>query len=83
LIGVRPEGYELDEKGLLVLQPQFVEMIGRDMSLVASHPNALTSSIRIVLTMDEFKFNPNQVIRMTLKPHKTFVFEKDTGRRLA
>lgn len=83
LVGVRPEGYELDEKGLLVLQPQFVEMIGRDMSLVAFHPDALTPSIRIVLTTDEFKFNPNQAIRMRLKPHKTFVFEKDTGRRLA
>jgi multiple sugar transport system ATP-binding protein len=83
LVGVRPEGYEIDEKGLLVLQPQFVEMIGRDMSLVASHPDALTPSIRVVLAMDEFKFNPNQMIRMKLKPHKTFVFEKDTGRRLA
>jgi multiple sugar transport system ATP-binding protein len=83
LIGVRPEGYEIDEMGPLSLQPQFVEMIGRDMSLVASHPDALTPSIRVVLTMDEFKFNPNQVIRMKLKPHKTFVFEKDTGRRLA
>jgi multiple sugar transport system ATP-binding protein len=83
LIGVRPEGYEIDDKGTLSLQPQFVEMIGRDMSLVASHPDALTPSIRVVLTMDEFKFNPNQVIRMKLKAHKTFVFEKDTGRRLA
>jgi multiple sugar transport system ATP-binding protein len=83
LVGVRPEGYEIDEKGSLSLQPQFVEMIGRDMSLVASHPAALTPSIRIVLTTDEFKFNPNQTIRMKLKAHKTFIFEKDTGRRLA
>jgi multiple sugar transport system ATP-binding protein len=83
LVGVRPEGYEIDDKGALSLQPQFVEMIGRDMSLVASHPDALTPSIRVVLAMDEFKFNPNQMIRMRLKPLKTFVFEKDTGRRLA
>ena len=83
LVGVRPEGYEIEDKGALSLQPQFVEMIGRDMSLVASHPDALTPSIRVVLAMDEFKFNPNQAIRMKLKPHKTFVFEKDTGRRLA
>lgn len=83
LVGVRPEGYEIEDKGALSLQPQFVEMIGRDMSLVASHPDALTPSIRVVLAMDEFKFNPNQVIRMKLKPHKTFIFEKDTGRRLA
>jgi multiple sugar transport system ATP-binding protein len=83
LIGVRPEGYDIDEKGPLSLQPQFVEMIGRDMSLVASHPEALTPSIRVVLTTDAFKFNPKELIKMKLKAHKTFVFEKDTGRRLA
>jgi len=83
LLGVRPEGYEINDQGALSLQPQFIEMIGRDMSLVASHPDALTPSIRVVLTMDEFKFNPNQIIRMKLKAHKTFIFEKETGRRLA
>lgn len=83
LIGVRPEGYELDANGPVSLQPQFVEMIGRDMSLVASHPQAQTPTIRIVLTSDEFNFKADQPIRMKLKTHKTFVFDKETGRRLA
>jgi multiple sugar transport system ATP-binding protein len=83
LIGVRPEGYDIDPKGSITLQPQFVEMIGRDMSLVASHPNAESSSLRIVLNSDEFTFSPSQKIKVKLKPHKTFIFEKGTGRRLA
>ncbi len=83
LIGVRPEGYEMDEKGTLTLQPQFIEMIGRDVSLVASHPQAQSPSIRIILNSDEFSVKPNQLIKVRLKPHKTFIFEKTTGRRLA
>lgn len=83
LIGVRPEGYEMDEKGPLTLQPQFIEMIGRDVSLVASHAQAQTPSIRIILNSDEFSVKPNQSIKVKLKPHKTFIFEKATGRRLA
>jgi multiple sugar transport system ATP-binding protein len=83
LIGVRPEGYEMDEKGTLTLQPQFIEMIGRDVSLVASHPQAQTPSIRIILNSDDFSVKPNQLIKVRLKPHKTFIFEKTTGRRLA
>jgi multiple sugar transport system ATP-binding protein len=83
LIGVRPEGYEMDEKGTLTLQPQFIEMIGRDVSLVASHPQAQTPSIRIILNSDDFAVKPNQSIKVKLKPHKTFIFEKSTGRRLA
>jgi multiple sugar transport system ATP-binding protein len=83
LIGVRPEGYEMDEKGTLTLQPQFIEMIGRDVSLVASHPQAQTPSIRIILNSDDFSVKPKQSIKVKLKPHKTFIFEKATGRRLA
>lgn len=83
LIGVRPEGYEMDEKGTLTLQPQFIEMIGRDVSLVASHPQAQTPSIRIILNSEDFAVKPNQSIKVKLKPHKTFIFEKNTGRRLA
>jgi multiple sugar transport system ATP-binding protein len=83
LIGVRPEGYEMDEKGPLTLQPQFIEMIGRDVSLVASHPQAQTPSIRIILNSDDFSVKPKQSIKVKLKPHKTFIFEKATGRRLA
>jgi len=83
IVGVRPEGYEIVADGPLALAPMFVETIGRDLSLVAQHPQAVTSSIRIILTSDGFSLNGNQAIKCALKPNKTFVFDKETGRRLA
>jgi len=83
IIGVRPEGYELNEKGTLSLKPQFVETIGRDLSLVASHPDSISPSMRIILSNDGLTLSGHEALRFSLKPHKTFIFDKDTGRRLA
>lgn len=83
VIGVRPEGYEIVENGPLSLKPQFVETIGRDLSLVASHPDSISPSMRIILSSDGIVFSGKDAIHFALKPHKTFVFDKETGRRLA
>ena len=83
VIGVRPEGYELVEKGPLSLKPQFIETIGRDLSLVATHPDAISPSMRIILSNDGLTLSGNSEIHFALKPRKTFVFDKETGRRLA
>ncbi len=83
VIGVRPEGYEMDSKGPLTLKPQFVEMIGRDVSLVASHPQAETQTVRLILNSDDFNVKLSETMHVKLKPNKTFIFEKATGRRLA
>ena len=83
VIGVRPEGYELVEKGPLSLKPQFIETIGRDLSLVATHPDAISPSMRIILSNDGLTLSGNAEIHFALKPRKTFVFDKETGRRLA
>jgi multiple sugar transport system ATP-binding protein len=83
IIGVRPEGYEIDSKGPLTLKPQFVEMIGRDVSLVASHPQSQTPTVRLILNSDEFNIKLAETLQVKLKPHKTYIFEKATGRRLA
>lgn len=83
IVGVRPEGYELMEKGPLSLKPQFVETIGRDLSLVASHPDSISPSMRIILSNDGLTFSGKDAIHFALKSRKTFVFDKETGRRLA
>ena len=83
IVGVRPEGYIYNEKGALPVKRNFVETIGRDISLVASHPKAITESYRIVLS-DEDQANINSgEVRFNLKKHKTFIFDKEDGRRLA
>jgi multiple sugar transport system ATP-binding protein len=83
VMGVRPEGYELDTQGPLELTPQYIETIGRDLSLVATNKAAQTPSVRVILSNEGLVLKGNQPLRFKLKPAKTFVFEKSTGRRLA
>jgi hypothetical protein len=58
-------------------------MVGRDLSLVATHTQTQTPTIRIILNSDEFDVKPDNLIKVRLKPHKTFIFDNETGRRLA
>jgi multiple sugar transport system ATP-binding protein len=83
VMGVRPEGYELDTQGPLELTPQYIETVGRDLSLVATNKAAQTPSVRVILSNEGLVLKGNQPLRFKLKPAKTFVFEKSTGRRLA
>ena len=50
VLGVRPEGYELSDNGSLLVEPLFVETIGRDLALVSKHKNLQSDSMRIILT---------------------------------
>ncbi|VEU83043.1 ATP-binding cassette domain-containing protein [Acholeplasma hippikon] len=83
VVGVRPEGYELAEDGVLEVKALFVETIGRDLSLVASHQNGMTESFRIVLNNDTDDVKNKPAVKFNLKANKTFIFDKVTGRRLA
>lgn len=83
VIGVRPEGYEIDAKGPISLMPLYIETVGRDLSLVATNPAAQTPSVRVILSNDGFVMKAEQAIQFTLKKNKTFIFEKTSGRRLA
>jgi multiple sugar transport system ATP-binding protein len=83
VLGVRPEGYEFNPVGKFHLQPSFVETIGRDISLVSIHPTALTPNVRIILNSDDVSIQFNKTLTFDLKPHKTFIFDPLSGRRLA
>jgi len=83
VIGVRPEGYELAEDGALAIDPQYIETIGRDLSLVSTHKLAITQTFRIILANANLKLEEGKQVRFNLKPEKTYVFDKEDGRRLA
>lgn len=83
VVGIRPEGYILDKQGPLSIDPQFVETIGRDLSLVSTHKHAITESFRIILSSEEFSIKDQDKVNFSLKQNKTFVFDKENGRRLA
>lgn len=81
-VAVRPEGFVLDENGALECKLSNVEIMGRDVSVVSSHENALSPVIRSIIDADN-KIDPTrETVRFTLKAHKTFLFDKTTEERI-
>ena len=82
MIGVRPEGFILDENGPLCCQLSNVEVMGRDVSVVSTHEASANPVIRAIIDADN-KIAPGTThVRFTLKPHKVFIFNKETEERL-
>ena len=79
-IAIRPEGYEPDVSGKLKVEYDFVENIGRDLALVAHHPEAVNSTFRIIL--QENKELSQDSVKFNIKREKCYVFNKETGERV-
>jgi len=81
-VGIRPEGFIPSEKGALTCKPTNVEVMGRDMSVVSTHENSLNPLVRSIINADEKIDISSGLIRYDLKPHKTFIFSKETEERI-
>ena len=82
IVGVRPEGFELSEKGALCCNLVNVEVMGRDVSIVSENPASLNPCIRSIINADCRVDAAGQTVRYDLKPHKTFLFNKETEERI-
>ena len=82
LLGVRPEGFIIDDKGVIEVKTQFVETVGRDLALVSSHPAATTETFRIILHSGA-EVSGKKTVKFNVDPNKTYVFDAETGGRLA
>ena len=81
-VGIRPEGFIPDAKGELVCELSNTEVMGRDVSIVSYHDAMLTPTIRSIVDAD-YKVDENaEIIRYSLKPHKVFLFNKETEERI-
>lgn len=70
-VGIRPEGIVIDDKGGFSFNCERILTMGRDIMLVADHPNA-TSNIKFVV--DAFVKVQTGHVRCSVKPHKCFAF---------
>ena len=81
-IAIRPEGFIPDENGRLVCAMDRLEVMGRDISIVSTHPASQNPVIRSIISSD-YSINPDaDEVRFSLKPQKVFVFTKDTEERI-
>ena len=81
-IGIRPEGFELDEQGAFVCDLSNVEVMGRDVSIVSTHAASLNPVIRSIINADNKIDLAQKTVSFSLKPHKVFLFNKDTEERI-
>lgn len=79
---VRPEGFELRPDGELSCHLQGVEVMGRDISVVCTHPQCEAPSLRVIIDAQSRVDQGAPSVRFALKPHKLFLFDLHSGRRL-
>ena len=82
-VGIRPEGFIPDaDEGLFTCRMDRVEVMGRDVSVVSTHPRMTGRCIRSIVS-SENRFEPGQeTVRFRLKPHKVFLFDKESEERV-
>jgi multiple sugar transport system ATP-binding protein len=82
IIGIRPEGFELDSNGALQCQLSNVEVMGRDVSIVSTNPASVNPVIRSIINADNKVDLAAGAVRYNVKPHKFFLFNKETEERI-
>ena len=81
-VGVRPEGFVPETDGPLVCSLNNVEVMGRDVSVVSTHPASLNPVVRAIVDADYKISKELETIRFSLKPHKVFLFDSETEERI-
>ena len=82
-VGIRPEGFIPEANGPFEVALSNVEVMGRDVSIVSTHPASVNPVVRSIVDAD-YKIDKLGYSRVsfTLKPHKVFLFDKETEERI-
>ena len=78
-VGIRPEGFIPHQNGALRCRLDTVQVMGRDVTIVCSHP-ACHASVRAIVDAEHAACTEEVAFR--LKENKVFLFDRLTGKRL-
>ena len=81
-VGIRPEGFQLDENGPLTCKLSSVEVMGRDVSIVSENAASQNPVIRSIINADNKVDTTAEHVKYSLKAHKVFIFNKETEERI-
>lgn len=79
---IRPEGFILKEDGALGLKLTEVEVMGRDITVVSSHPDCENVDIRSIISAENDVPEGAEEVRFDIKPNKLFLFDIETEERI-
>ena len=60
----------------------FVEVMGRDISVVAGHPASTSPAFRAIISAEDRPDRQVGTVRFALKPYKVFLFDRESEERL-
>lgn len=81
-VGIRPEGFILQENGPLCCKLNRVEVMGRDISIVSTHDAFTGTAIRSIVDAEHSRHATGEYVHFALKPKKVLVFNKETQERI-
>ena len=81
-VGIRPEGFVLDENGPLTCKLSSVEVMGRDVSIVSENAASQNPVVRSIINADNKVDVTAENVKYALKAHKVFIFDKETEERI-
>ena len=81
-IGIRPEGFVADENGPFHCKLSNVEVMGRDVSVVAKNESCATEAFRAIVSSDAVIDREKEDIAFSLKPKKVYIFNHETEERI-
>ena len=81
VVGIRPEGFVIDEKGTFQVLVDQVETIGRDTTLVILNPFVQGSTYRIIVDASN-RIKAGDKVKFSIKADKLYVFNKESGELL-
>lgn len=81
-VAVRPEGFVLDENGPVCCEMNGVEVMGRDISIIATNKASHTPRIRAIASSESKIDVSDSVVNFSVKHNKLFVFDKVSGERI-
>lgn len=81
-VGIRPEGFILQDDGPLSCALVRPEVMGRDVSIVSTHPASQNPNIRSIVDAESCENLSGSTVRFSLNPRKVFLFDKTAEKRI-
>ena len=81
-IGIRPEGFIPTSEGALICAQKHMEVMGRDISIISTHPSCTAPTIRTIISAETDVNTLAETVRYALKPGKVFLFDRETEVRI-
>ena len=82
IVAIRPEGFVVDDNGSFIANKQSLEVMGREISVVANNDACVTKTFRALVQGEDIAKLAKEDIHFKLKRNKVFIFDKVDERRL-